>query len=182
MRQKIAIYILIITIVATGIYALESYFQHSVKNDETLKNEIQQWLDVTLTNKPELMQVHESTTYISWIELDNGDKGIVELQKGWNNRFRIHSASYGKNKINYTVKTTNKGRYAIVYGENEDEAITTVKANLIKENYSIQFNIPKQQHFVVTSKLPKSLKFSKLVEVFAFDERNNEIRFWRSTY
>ena len=142
---------------------LLNYINRFTISDNTyqLQENITAFIDRPLkaTNYVDIKQSVEidNKKYVLFIR--NNSLGSAVLTKGFNNKYKIYSAEYGGSGLfrGYIYKT-NKAKYLIIYGKNDKSKINYVKVLLEDKEYII--NIPKQEYYIVYSKVPYESKIT----------------------
>lgn len=112
------------------------------------------------------------------ISIWNDDYGSAEFVKGWNREFKFVSSN-NQPYLTYKLLYTNKDRYGVVSGKNEDSKISKIKMTTSSEqNYII--DIPKDIIFTWYVKLPESLDGTDPVKYVIYDNDDSVIETYES--
>ena len=112
-----------------------------------------------ITNSVDIKQSVEIDNKKYALFIINDSMGFAVLTKGFNNKYKIYSAEYGSSGLfrGYIYKT-NKDKYLIIYGKNDKMKINYVKVYLENKEYKI--NVPKEDYYLVYSKVPDEIKIT----------------------
>lgn len=111
-----------------------------INRQKLISNEIDIKEELTLDNKK----------FVLFIISDGF--GHAELTKGFNNKYKIESATYGNSFFRNEINKTNEGRYIILTGKSHNLKIAYVKVLLDNKEYKI--SIPEQEYYMAYCKVP----------------------------
>ena len=160
--MKKVFFTLFIILVVMSLYLL-SYNNQFTINDNTyqIQENISSFIDRPLesTINVDIKQSVEIDNKKYALFIKNDSMGFAVLTKGFNNKYKIYSAEYGGNGFfkGYIYKT-NEAKYLIIYGKNDKSKINYVKVSLEDKEYKI--NVPKQEYYIVYSKVPDEIKIT----------------------
>lgn len=77
----------------------------------------------------------------------NDDMGLVELKQGFNDKYKIDFISYGSDPFLGRIYETDKSKYVVVYGRNDNMEMDYI--NVTFDDYEYKLNLPEEQFYLV---------------------------------
>ena len=176
-------FVAIIIVFSIG-YLLFYINQYGVNNDETsIQFSLEFWLnrgseEEYHPNILQMVQLDDTTSYITLFQLENGKYGLAQLIKGLNGKFKIERSAHGTelyNPSSYEIIDTNNGKYIVLYGGNPNLKIDHISAKLTNEEFGFTSDVSKNEHFIKYEKIPSELKKPFPAKIIFYDKNNNEI-------
>jgi len=183
MSKKALYYIAVILVFSLG-YSLFYINQYGINNDKTsIQSSLEFWLNrgsqEGLDPKIlEMVQLDDTTSYITLFQLENGNYGLGQLIRGLNGKFKFEGLWYGiglYNPSSYEIIDTNKGKYMVLYGGNPGLKIEHIKAISANEEFRFTSDVSKIESFIKYEKIPSDLKNPFPAKLIFYDKNNNEI-------
>lgn len=168
---------LFIILVVMSLLLLNYSNQFTISDDTyQLQENLKVFINRTseITNNVEIKQSVEINNKKYVLFIMNDSMGFAVLTKGFNNKYKIYSAEYGGSGLfkGYIYKT-NKAKYLIIYGRNDNMKINYVKVYLENKEYKI--NVPKEEYYLVYSKIPDEIKITfPDINNYKFYDTNDE--------
>ena len=141
-------------------------------NDESIKKGIYEFSQSV--NNIEILETKDIDNRKFVLYEFKGTLGDAILIRGINGKYKVKYVGHGDNSpILDRIEETNKGKYALIKGKNEDLNISYINFTVESSEYSI--NVPQAKNFIIYTPVSKKIKFPGLGDLRLYDKNNKDI-------
>jgi hypothetical protein len=176
---------MLVLLVSIGYVAVSFYNDYKINNEYTINHDkasIQTGISEKLNREVDLdlkvlkiVQLDDTSSYISLFQLKNGHFGFAQLTEGPNGKLKVKTFGHGSNLVRYQKVLTEQGVYGVLYGINKNRKIDHIKAKLLGEEYSFITNVSLDERILNYEKLPATIKDPFPAKLTFFDKDKNII-------
>ncbi|KYG59474.1 hypothetical protein AY633_04315 [Planococcus maritimus] len=159
-------------------YATATYLPYQIDN-VTLQQDLTEWVykEQAALKSIEILrttQVDHTSSHVVLFELKSGEIAFAHMMQGWNGKFKIVESGWGP-AITYRDIQTKSGGYGVIYGDNSDLEIDSIRADSLEVSFGFSADVSNELYVIKYEKLPASIQTAFPMELRLYDNNDREI-------